>query len=104
MVASVDIFADLVISFDGENLNLKAEKDCIVISAPTFRSSIRTMLRLREHNVRFGAIDAGLTYLGLSLYIKTGRLSFPLLGVKGNRLLLSTLLFIGRIGKWLGAE
>lgn len=94
MFQQLDIFADVALSFNGEDIVIHGEGDRILVGTPTVASGARflyRMLRQREWMEWLEELDSKLKAFGLSLYFQIGKMSLPLLGVKGKRRYLSSL-------------
>jgi hypothetical protein len=50
MDRSMDIFADMILSFNGEDLFIKASKDSITVTTHSVRSGLKTLLSLNRHH------------------------------------------------------
>jgi hypothetical protein len=83
-----EIYADLVLSLNGEDVKVQIEGKEIVVSTPTFRSGIRFLVRLLDNPDwvrRLEQLDKALTNLFLTLYVQAGKVRFALLGQEGKR-------------------
>lgn len=95
----LDIYADLVLSFDGEDLKVHMEGNSIVISSPSFRSGIRFLLKMLNNPewVRgLEELDKKLTNLFLTLYVQAGKVRFALLGLEGKSYRVGLLKWLAR--------
>lgn len=106
MDRSMDIFADMILSLNGEDLFIKASKGKIRVSTPSVRSGLRALLSLDEHHrivENASRLNTALKNLGWTFYAHIGIFKFAVLGSRGRRGILSTLFLFGRVGKTLGA-
>jgi hypothetical protein len=106
MDRSVDIYANIVLSFNGEDMSIDATKDSITITTPSVRSGLRALLNMQEHHRLFNRateLDATLAALGWTLYAHIGIFNIAVLGLKGRRGFLTALIFFGRLGRIVGA-
>lgn len=104
MDKSIDIFANMVLSFNGEDIFIDAEKDSITMSS-TFRSGLKTLLSMDEHHrlsQKVAEINEIFSNLGLTLYTRTGIFKVPVFGLNAGRGWLKTLFFIARTGRTFG--
>jgi hypothetical protein len=104
MDKSIDIFANIVLSFNGEDIFIDAEKDTITMSS-TFRSGLKTLISMDEHHRLFqkvAEINEIFSNLGLTLYTRTGIFKVALFGLNAGRGWLKTLFFIARTGRKIG--
>ena len=91
MYNPLDIFADIVLSVNGEDISIAAAKDAITVSIPSLRTGIKTMAnangkrQLTEHVNR---LDEVLRSQGWTLYFSYGRFKMATLGSKANLKLL----------------
>jgi hypothetical protein len=95
----LDIYADLVLSFNGEDLKVQAEGNRIIASTPSFWSGIRMLRRMSDNPEWVRAIwelDKKLTNLFLTLYVQAGKFRFALLGLEGKSYRLSILQWLPR--------
>ena len=94
MLNHIDVFADMVLSLDGEEIYLRGEGERLMISFPTLRQgirSIRSLLRNRQWIEQLESLNLALKDMGLSLYFRAGPLSIPLLGLEASQRVLPTL-------------
>jgi hypothetical protein len=94
MLTPVDVFADMVLSSDGEEVHLKGKGERLMISFPTLVHgirSIRSLLRQRQWIEQLESFNSVLKDMGLSLYFRAGPLSIPLLGLEASQRVLPTL-------------
>ena len=106
MDRSIDIFADIVLSFNGEDISVDAIKDTIKVTTPSMRSGLRALLSIEEHYKFFNRaneLNAALEKFGWTLYAHIGILNIPILGLKARRGFLKALFIFGRLGKMVGA-
>jgi hypothetical protein len=95
----LDIYADLVLSFNGEDLKVHIEGNRMVVSAPSFRSGIRILLKMLDIPdwVRgLDELDKKLTNLFLTLFMQAGKVRFALLGLEGKSYRVSLLKWLAR--------
>lgn len=95
----LDIYADLVLSFNGEDLKVHAEGNRIIVSTPSFRSGMRFLLRMLDNPEWVGGIwelDKKLTNLFLTLYVEAGKFRFALLGLEGKTYRIALLQWLAR--------
>lgn len=95
----LEIYADLVLSCNGEDLKVHIEGNSIILSAPSFRSGIRTLSKMLDnpHWARgIDELDKKLTNLFLTLYLQAGRIRFALLGLEGKSYRKSLLKWLAR--------
>lgn len=105
MNRSLNIYADMILSFNGEDLFIKATKKSIMLSTPSVRSGLRALLSLNEHHKIHEIsteLNSALKEFGLTLYAQIGIFRFAVLGSRGGRSFLKALFFFGRIGRTLG--
>lgn len=99
----LDIYADLVLSFNGEDFQVQAEGNRIIVSTPSFRTGMRFLRRMMDNPewVRgIWELDKKLTTLFLTLYVQFGKFRFALLGHEGKSYRLSILQWLARyLGK-----
>ena len=103
---SVYIFAKMVLSFNGEDILVKAAKDSITVTTPSVRSGLRALISVDKHHrllVKISMLNTNLAVLGWTVYAQIGMLNLAVLGLKGRRGFLRSLLFFGRIGRMFGA-
>ena len=106
MDRSVDIFANMILSLNGEDIFIKAEKGDIWVTSPSVRSGLRALLNLDGHHgllKNTTELNTAFINLGYTLYAHLGIFKLALLGLKGRRGTLRALFFFGRIGRMLGA-
>jgi hypothetical protein len=93
----LEIYADLVLSFDGEDCQVHIEGNSIVVTTTSFRSGMRFLRKMSENPEwvkGLEELDKKLTTLFLTLYVQAGRVRFALLGLEGKSYRLSLV-------KWL---
>ena len=102
MERSMEIFADIVLSFNGEDIFIKAANESITMTTPSVRSGLRALLDMDEHHglsKRANEVNRALTVLGWTLYAHIGILKLGLLGLNAQRGFLSALFIFGRLGR-----
>lgn len=92
-IPPLDLYADLAITFNGENFLLQARDDQIIISFPSFAAAMDYVRSLQQDpvwSVNLRKLDMQLCNLYLTLYIQAGVKKFAFLGHKasGNSLTL----------------
>lgn len=95
----LEIYADLVLSFNGEDCQVHIEGNSIVVTTPSFRSALLFLRKMSENPdwVRsLDELDKKLTNLFLTLYVQAGRVRFALLGLEGKSYRLSLLKWLAR--------
>lgn len=95
----LEIYADLVLSFNGEDCQVHIEGNSIVVTTSSFRSALRFLGKMSENPdwVRsLDKLDKKLTNLFLTLYVQAGRVRFALLGLEGKSYRLSLLKWLAR--------
>jgi hypothetical protein len=95
----LDIYADLVLSFNGEDLQVHIEGNSIIVTTPSFGSGLRFFRRMLENPEWVAGIwelDKKLTNLFLTLYVQAGRVRFALLGLEGKSYRISLLQWLVR--------
>ena len=95
----LEIYADLVLSCNGEDLKVHIEGNRIVISAPSFRAGFRALSKMLDNPQwarGIDELDKQLTNLFLTLYLQAGRIRFALLGLKGKSYRKSLLKWLAR--------
>jgi hypothetical protein len=83
----LEIYADLVLSCNGEDLKVHIEGNRIIISTPSFRAGMRALSKMLANPqwVRgIDELDKQLTNLFLTLYLQAGKIRFALLGLEGK--------------------
>jgi hypothetical protein len=83
----LEIYADLVLSFDGEDCQVHIEGNSIVVTTTSFRSGMRFLRKMSENPEwvkGLEELDKKLTTLFLTLYVQAGRVRFALLGLEGK--------------------
>lgn len=106
MDRSMDIFADMILSFNGEDLFIKASKDSIRVITPSIRSGLRALLSLDEHHrvlENANRLNIALKEIGWTLYAHIGIFKFAVLGSRGRRGILKALFFFSRLGRTFDA-
>ena len=106
MDRSLGIFADMVLSINGEYVLVKAVKDSITVTTPSVRSGMRALISIDKHHrllEKIHVLNRIFTNLGWTVYEHMGMLNLAVLGLKGRRRFLRSLLFLGRIGRMFGA-
>jgi len=96
---TLEIYADLVLSFNGEDLKVHIDGNNIIVSAPSIRSGMRFLLKMLDNPywVRgLEKLDKKLTNLFLTLYLQAGKVRFALIGLEGKRYRLSLLQWLAR--------
>lgn len=94
MKKPIEIFADIVLSANGEDISVVASKNAITISMPSLRSSMKNLAfingqrRFIENSRKF---DNLLRLHGWTVYLKYGRFKVATLGSKGNLKLIERL-------------
>lgn len=104
--SSMYIFANIVLSLNGEDILVKAAKDSITVATPSVRSGLRALISIDRHHrllEKISVLNTNLAVLGWTVYAKIGMLNLAVLGLKGRRGFLISLLFFGRIGRMFGA-
>ncbi len=95
----LEIYADLVLSFNGEDLQVHIEGNSIVVTTSSFRSGLHFVRKMSENPdwVRgLDELDKKLTTLFLTLYVQAGKVRFALLGLEGKSYRLSLLKWLAR--------
>jgi hypothetical protein len=95
----LEIYADLVLSFDGEDLQVHIEGNSIVVTTPSFRTGMHFVRKMSENPewVRsLDELDKKLTNLFLTLYVQAGKIRFALLGLEGKSYRKSLLKWLAR--------
>lgn len=83
-----EILADLTLSRDAEQIAVRARGNRITIVFPNvFRGVryLRLLMDQRDWLVRLEDANATLSRLGLSLYVKAGPISAPVLGAEAHQ-------------------
>ena len=104
MDSSMDIFADMILSFNGEDLFIKTSKDSITVTTHSVHSGLRALLSLDEHHrilENANRLNTALKDLGWNLYAHNGIFRFAVLGSRARRGFLKALFFFGRTGRTL---
>lgn len=101
MNKSIDIYADIVLSFNGEDILINASDDTLTISAPSIGSALRTLININEHyNIeKHGKLDALLKRERWTVYANSGRFKMAILGYNSSSKLLPFLMRLARFGK-----
>ena len=106
MDSSMYIYANMVLSFDGEDILVKVAKDNITVTTSSVRSGLRALISIDRHHrllMKISVLNTNLADLGWTVYAQIGVLNLAVLGLKGRRGFLRSLLFFGRIGRMFGA-
>ena len=99
MPTAMNVFAELVLSFNGEEVEIHAEGDRITVlfaSLPQGIRSVRRLLDMKESIERLQRIHSGLNHFGLSLYLKAGRVHAPVLGANAPQKIVPALINVLR--------
>jgi hypothetical protein len=86
-IPPVDLYADLAISFNGENFKVQAKDDQLIISYPSLRAALDYLRGLQQDpvwSVNLKKLDMKLCNLFLTLYIQAGSMKFAFLGHKAS--------------------
>jgi hypothetical protein len=97
--STLEIYADLVLSLNGEDVKVHVEGKQIVVSTTSFRSGIRFLLKMLENPEwvqGLEQLDKNLTNLFLTLYMQAGRVKFALLGQEGKTYRVALLQWLAR--------
>jgi hypothetical protein len=95
----LEIYADLVLSCNGEDLKVHIEGNRIIISAPSFRAGIRALSKMLDNPQwarGIDELDKQLTNLFLTLYLQAGKIRLALLGLEGKSYRKSLLKWLAR--------
>lgn len=95
----LEIYADLVLSCNGEDLKVHIEGNRIIISTPSFRAGLRALSKILanpEWARGIDELDKKLTNLFLTLFLQAGRIRFALLGLEGKSYRKSLLKWLAR--------
>jgi len=95
----LEIYADLVLSFNGEDFKVLVEGNSIIVSAPSIRQGVRFLLKMLENPYSvhgLDKLDQKLTNLFLTLYFQAGKVRFALIGLEGKRYRLALLQWLAR--------
>jgi hypothetical protein len=95
----LEIYADLVLSCNGEDLKVHIEGNRIIISTPSFRAGLRALSKILanpEWARGIDELDKQLTNLFLTLFLQAGRIRFALLGLEGKSYRKSLLKWLAR--------
>lgn len=99
----LEIYADLVLSFNGEDCKVHIEGNSIIVAAPSLKAGFRFLRKMLENPewVRgLDEVDKKLTNLFLTLYLQAGTVRFALLGLEGKSYRKSLLKWLARrVGK-----
>lgn len=100
MGRKVQVYADMVLSFNGEDLVLSARCASITVTPPSLLSGLRTLNRVNAHhdlarNIK--RINAVTAQLGWTLYARIGLFKFALLGTRAKGHTLTSLLLLSRL-------
>jgi hypothetical protein len=96
-VPPLDLYADLALSLNGENLKIQARDDQIIISFPSFGAAVDYVHGLQQDpvwSVNLRKLDMKLSNLYLTLYIQAGAVKFAFLGHKASATTLTFMLGI----------
>jgi hypothetical protein len=87
MKQSLEIFADIVLSSNGEDFSVVASKNSITISMPSLLSGMGNLVFIigqRRFIEKSRKLDKFLRLFGWTIYLKYGRFKLATLGSKGN--------------------
>ena len=100
MNMSLEIYSDLVLSANGEDIQINADGKDITVEATSMASAVKTFLIVhKEHQFYTGPkdIDVILRRLDLTVYARLGFFRAAVLGAKGKTIWLRLLIFFGRL-------
>lgn len=105
MDRSVDIFAKLALSLNGEDMSVDAAENRITVRPSSFRSGLRILTGFgpnfiaSEHATQ---INTALVKLGWTLYAHVGLFTIAIFGLKAKRSSLKALSLFGRLCRAVG--
>ena len=98
----VDVFPNPILSYEGENISIKAERKSIYLSLLNLRYNvalIRNLVKQRDGNEKLKQIHSNLNKRGLRLYLQLRGLKVQIMGKRVSPVIFSILLNINRIIK-----
>lgn len=102
----MDIFAEIVLSLDGEDIFIKVAKESITVTTSSVSSGLRALISIDEHHellLKLNVLNKYFLIIGWAVYARIGIFNMAILGLKGRPQFIRTLLFFGRIGRMVGA-
>ena len=101
----IEIFADMVLSFNGEDLHLIASNNDFTVTPASYRSGLRALLEINKHynlQRRRNTLNEILIRQGWTIYARSGKLKLAILGLKGRRGLMAALLYFSQLCRLAG--
>jgi hypothetical protein len=98
MKKCTQIYADIVLSVNGEDMFITARENKITIVPSSFMSGLRMLSNLRKNRYLFSLAKTANNHfkqIGWTIYAKLGIFKLAILGLKGKNVNLKLLLYFG---------
>jgi hypothetical protein len=98
MKPSVEVYADIVLSINGEDVALTAHQNELTIRPSSIVSGLHVLSILNDNRNLFTltkSVNKYLEQLGWTIYTKVGIFKLAILGLKGKNITFKLLIFFG---------